>query len=72
MLDQSKFVIFIFQMHSNGHTSTLSNLVSALNELGDKFGYSTKTYNLLGTILIMMGDPEKAAKIFESAINDLK
>jgi len=33
-------------------------------------GYSLKTYNLLGCSLMLKNDIERAAKIFESAIND--
>lgn len=43
-----------------------------MNELGEKVGYSTKTYNLLALILLLKGDTDRALKIFESAINELK
>jgi hypothetical protein len=43
-----------------------------LNELGEKIGYTTKTYNLLGVALMLNSDFERALKIFESALNDLK
>lgn len=45
-------------------------LIQNLNELGDKFGYSLKTYNLLGIILMSQGETEKASKIFQSALDD--
>ena len=47
-------------------------MITTLNELGEKYGYSTKTYNLLAIILILKNDSERAMKIFESAISDLK
>ena len=43
-----------------------------LNELGEKYGYSTKTYNLLAIALMLKSDFDRAAKIFESALNELK
>jgi hypothetical protein len=36
------------------------NLIHNINELSDKFGYSLKTYNLLGTVLLIKGETEKA------------
>ena len=47
-------------------------MITALNELGEKIGYSTKTYNILAIILMLKNDTERAFKIFESALNDLK
>jgi len=47
-------------------------LIAILNELGEKIGYSTKTYNLLAVILMLKNDTDRALKIFESALNDLK
>jgi len=40
--------------------------------MGEKYGYSTKTYNLLGVALLLKQDYERAAKIFDSAIQELK
>ena len=40
--------------------------------MGEKYGYTTKTYNLLATVLMLKNDTERALKIFESALNDLK
>lgn len=40
--------------------------------MGEKYGYSTKTYNLLAITLMLKGDYERALKIFESALNELK
>ena len=47
-------------------------MINNLNELGEKIGYSTKTYNLLAVILILKNDTDRALKIFESALNDLR
>ena len=41
-----------------------------MNELSDKFGYSLKTYNLLGIVLMIQGETDKASKIFETALNE--
>lgn len=59
-------------MHASGSQVSLDDLINSLNELGEKIGYSTKTYNLLAIILILKNDTDRALKIFESAINDLK
>lgn len=40
--------------------------------MGEKYGYTTKTYNLLALVLMLKNDHERALKIFESAINELK
>lgn len=40
--------------------------------MGEKYGYSTKTYNLLAIALMLKNDHERALKIFESAISELK
>ena len=45
-------------------------LIQNVNELSDKFGYSLKTYNILGTILMIKGEYEKASQIFETALNE--
>ena len=50
----------------------MDGIVNTLNELGEKYGYSMKTYTLLGTVLMVKGDFEKALKVYESAISDLK
>jgi tetratricopeptide (TPR) repeat protein len=47
-------------------------LISQLNEMGEKYGYTTKTYNLLGLALMLKSDYERALKIFESALGELK
>ena len=40
--------------------------------MGEKYGYSLKTYNLLALALMSKGDYERALKIFESALAELK
>ena len=45
-------------------------LIQNLNELSDKFGYSLKTYNLLGLVLMNQNEMEKAAKIFQTALDE--
>jgi hypothetical protein len=40
--------------------------------MGEKYGYTTKTYNILGIALMIKSDYERAAKIFESALAELK
>lgn len=40
--------------------------------MGEKYGYTTKTYNLLAICLLLKNDFDRASKIFESALNDLK
>jgi tetratricopeptide (TPR) repeat protein len=39
--------------------------------MGDKYGYDTKIYNLLGVALMVKGDYDRALKIFESALEAL-
>lgn len=45
-------------------------MIASLNELSDKYGFSLKTYNLLGIVLLIQGETEKASKIFETALNE--
>jgi hypothetical protein len=40
--------------------------------LGEKSGYTVKTYNLLSAALLLRGDVDRALKIFESALAELK
>ena len=47
-------------------------LIGQINELSDKFGYSLKTYNILGCILMIKGENEKAHKLFDAAIQENK
>jgi len=46
------------------------NMIANLNDLSDKFGYTIKTYNLLGTVLMIKGETEKACAIFETALTE--
>lgn len=57
-------------MHQNNISQSVDNLITTLNELGDKYGYTIKSYNLLALILVIKGQLDKALKIFESALND--
>eukprot|EP00347_Sterkiella_histriomuscorum_P010580 403375732 len=59
-------------IHSSGQNFTTDTLINTLNELGEKYGYTTKTYNLLAISLMLKLDLDRAAKIFESALNDLQ
>ena len=54
----------------NAPVQAYDNLIAGLNELSDKFGYSLKTYNLLGTVLLIKGEIEKANQIFKSALEE--
>ena len=45
-------------------------MINNLNELSDKFGFSIKTYNLLGIVLMIQGEYEKAVKIFNTALEE--
>lgn len=60
------------KLNASSSPVSLDDLILNINELGEKIGYSTKTYNLLAIILILKNDEERALKIFESALNDLK
>lgn len=59
-------------MHSSGQGFSTEGIITTLNEMGEKYGYTTKTYNLLGVVLMLKNDYERALKIFESALNELK
>ena len=53
--------------------SNLDEIINQLNQLSERVGgYSLKTYNLLGCTLLLKNDVERAAKIFENAINELQ
>ena len=41
-----------------------------MNELSQKFGYTLKTYNILGIVLMIQGEIDKANQIFDSALNE--
>lgn len=45
-------------------------MISNLNELSEKFGYSLKTYNILGITLVIKGEFEKAIQIYENALKE--
>ena len=48
-------------------------MISSLNTLTERFGgFTTKTYSLLGTTLLLKGDNDRALKIFENAVNELQ
>lgn len=51
--------------------ATADMLVKVLNELGEKNGYTTKTYNLLSVALMIKNDFQRPLKIFESALGGL-
>ncbi len=57
-------------MQTNNQST--DGLITTLNEMGEKYGYSTKTYNILAITLMLRGDYDRALKIFESALNELK
>lgn len=60
------------RLHKAPSHGTIEGLITTLNELGEKNGYTTKTYNLLGITLMVKGEPEKAVKILENGLNELK
>lgn len=60
------------QVYTSGGSDSTDHLITALNELGEKYGYSLKTYNLLAIALMLKNDNERALKIFESAMGELK
>jgi tetratricopeptide (TPR) repeat protein len=45
--------------------------IKSLSELSEKFGYTLKTYNILAIVLMITGETEKAAAIFENALQEL-
>ena len=45
-------------------------MINSLNELSDKFGYTIKTFNLLGIILIIQDEIDKAVAIFDNVIKE--
>jgi coatomer subunit epsilon len=59
------------------HSSTTSqstptdSLIASLNEMGEKYGYTLKTYNLLAIALMLNQDYERAMKVFDSALTQL-
>jgi len=59
-------------LNQTGQNFNTDTLINILNELGEKYGYTTKTYNLLAISLLLKNDLDRALKIFESALSDLK
>jgi hypothetical protein len=59
-------------LNQSGQNFNTDTLINILNELGEKYGYTTKTYNLLAISLLLKNDLDRALKIFESALSDLK
>mmetsp|Transcript_21992 Transcript_21992/g.29379 ORF Transcript_21992/g.29379 Transcript_21992/m.29379 type:complete len:128 (+) Transcript_21992:488-871(+) len=61
------------QIYKSGMQSNLDEIISLLNQLSERVGgYSLKTYNMLGCTLMLKNDIERAAKIFENAVNELQ
>ena len=53
--------------------SSLDEHISQLNQLSERVGgYTTKTYNLLACTLLLKNDVERAMKIYENAVNELR
>lgn len=50
----------------------MDSLTDLLNEMGEKYGYTTKTFNLLALVLMQKSQFDTALKIFENALNELK
>jgi pentatricopeptide repeat protein len=40
--------------------------------MGEKHGYTLKTYNILAVALMLKNDFERALKVFESAVAEMK
>ena len=52
--------------------SSLDELITNLNQLSERVGaYSSKTYTLLSTALLLKNDVERALKICENAVAEL-
>jgi tetratricopeptide (TPR) repeat protein len=61
------------QIYRSGVQSSLDELIVQLNQMSERFGgYTTKTYNLLALTLMEKQDYDRALKIFENALNELK
>ena len=45
-------------------------MISNLNELSQKFGYTMKTFNILGIVLMIQGEIDKAVQIYENALQE--
>ena len=58
-------------MYKSGMQSNIDEIINQLNQQSERVGgYSLKTYNLLGCTLMLKNDIERAAKIFENAVNE--
>ena len=62
----------MLQIHQSGVNLTSEALINNLNEMGEKYGYTIKTYNLLALALLLKNDYQRALKIYENALNELK
>lgn len=40
--------------------------------MGEKYGYTTKTYNLLAVALLLKNDQDRALQVFETALSEMK
>lgn len=59
-------------LYKSGMKSTVDDLITSLNQMSERVGgYSTKTYNLLGMALLLKNNVNKAAEIFQVAIDEL-
>ena len=60
-------------MYKSGVSSSLDELISNLNQLSQRLdGFTVKTYNMLAVTLLLKNDQDRAIKIFETAVNELK
>lgn len=53
-------------------TGNVKDLVSKLNEIMQKYDKSIKIFNFIGVAMMAKGQPEKAIKVYEKLIQDLK
>ena len=68
-----RFDLFTCQMYKSGVSSSLDELISNLNQLSQRMdGFTVKTYNMLAVTLHLKNDQDRAIKIFETAVNELK
>tara|TARA_B110000503_G_C7060081_1_gene376264 strand:+ start:598 stop:885 length:288 start_codon:yes stop_codon:yes gene_type:complete len=76
MVEEDSCLIILCECWINMHNpkaavNCYESIIKGLNELSDKFGYTIKTYNVLAIILMIQGETEKAAAIFENALMEL-
>ena len=55
----------------NAPVNVHDTVISQINELSEKFGYTLKTYNMLAIALLERGDLDKALMIYENALSSL-